>query len=244
MNARVWNRTPLVFFAVVLLAAAVSGAGQLRQAQILPTLPTFDGARLLEGSPNTTAEASWVAFSSFEAIVRKADLFVVVEVVGSAPGRKVADYTGTDVTPFTNVQLKILDIGKGNAASGQVITIEQYGGLYRPTHAIADSRLSQAPLPLAAGPGVQPLPPASIPDQDVLLELRQDPLLKVGEKVAIALTWNADLGLYQRFAFQSRFAVDGLGRVHPVLRDDPVVAGLDGMSLPQLLAVVRRAAAQ
>lgn len=77
---------------------------------------------------------------------------------------------------------------------------------------------------------MQPLPPAPIPDKDVLLELRQDPLLKVGEKIAIALVWNADLKLYQRFAFQSRFAIDDAGRVHPFLRDDAVVAGLDGMS--------------
>ncbi len=237
-------RTALAFLVVALLASAVAGVGPLRQAQRWPDLSAFEGIRLVDDAPKTTAEASWVAYPSFEAIVRKADLFVVAEVVGTAPGRRVTDYTGTDVTPFTNVQLKILDTGKGGAAAGQTITIEQYGGAYRPTHAITDSRLPQATLPPAAGPGVQPLPPAAIPDRDTLLEFRQDPLLKVGEKVAIALIWNADLGLYQRFAFQARFAVDAAGRVHPFLRDDPAVAALDGLPLAQFLAVVRRAAVQ
>jgi hypothetical protein len=119
--------------------------------------------------------------------------------------------------------------------------MEQYGGMYRPAHAIADSRLPQATVPPAAGLGVRPLPPAPIPDRDVLLELRQDPLLRPGEAVVLPLVWNSDLGLYQRFAFQGRFSIDGGGRVHPMLTQDPVVAPLDGIMLGDLLAMIRRA---
>jgi hypothetical protein len=243
VNLRSWKTIRLPLIGIVLLASAVGVAGQQIRHVQAPSYPsTFEEIRPFEESPKTIADASWVGYPSFEAIIRKADLFVVAEVVGTTPGRKVTDYSGTDVTPFTNVQLRVLDVGKGDARAGQVITIEQYGGLYRPTHAIADTRLPQATVPPAAGPGVQPRPPAAIPDRDVLLELRQDPLLKAGERLAIALTWNNDLKLYQRFAFQARFAIDDAGRVHPVLRDDPIVAGLDGMSVSQLLKVVGRAA--
>lgn len=193
-----------------------------------------------EGQLTTISTASWVGYPSFEQIVRKADLVVAAQVTATAAGRKVTDFTGTDVTPFTNVRLRILDVGKGSATPGDLITVEQYGGMYRPSHAIADSRLPQATVPPAAGPGVQPPPRVQIPDRDVLLELREDPLLKTGERVVLPLVWSAELNLYQRFASQGRFSIDDGGRVHPVLRDDPVVAPLDGISLGELLAVIRR----
>lgn len=245
-----WTVTSLVLLGAFLIVS-IAGLTQFVRPQP-STARTPEGTDVTLGldavasrdEPGISAEAFWVRFPSFAAIVQKADIFVVAEVIGTTSGRTVADYTGTDLTPYTNVQLRILDIGKGKMSVGHIVVMEQYGGLYRPSHAISDSRLPQAPLPSAAGAGVQPQPPAQIPDRDVMLELGQDPLLKVGEKVALPLIWNGQLNLYQRFAFQGRFAVDPDGHVHPFLRDDPVAAPFDGMSLTRFLAGVRSISGQ
>lgn len=174
--------------------------------------------------------------------MRKADVVVVAEVSGTTPGRTVTDFTGTDVTPFTNARLRVLNVGKGSLAIGQAIVVEQYGGMYRPTHRIADSRLPQATVPPAAGVGVQPRPAIPVEDRPILLELPEDPLLRVGEKVLLPLIWNGGFNVYQRFDFAGRFAVDADGRVHPFLANDPVVAQLDGLRVEELLSLARTAA--
>ncbi len=187
------------------------------------------------GLPRIYATASWPLYSTFDGVVSEADLFVVAEVVGVRPGRTVGD----PALPFTNADLLVTDVGRGNASPGRVITLEQTGGIYRPTHAAQDAKGSVEPLPSEAPVGAQPYPPADITDSPVVLELRDDPLLAIGQRVAVALRWNAGLELYQLVNPQGRFRVDANGRVHPARLDDPAVQMLDGLTVQDLLELVR-----
>jgi hypothetical protein len=190
--------------------------------------------------PRLQASGHYNYFLSFEAVVRAADLMVAAEVVSVQPGRRVADHTGTDFLPFTNVGLRVTDVAKGAAPAGVTLTFEQTGGVYRPTRAIADSRGQEAPLPPDAPAGMRPLPPAPVPDRDVLYELREDPLLNVGDRVVLALVWKPGLGLFQLVNPQGRFTVDAKGKVHTLLHSDPAVGKLDGLPKYALLELAAR----
>jgi len=181
------------------------------------------------------AMASWPLFSSFDEVVDRSDLFVIGVVDGVRPGRMVGD----PALPFTNVDLAVIQAALGSIARGAVLTVEQTGGVYRPTHAASDARLPVAPLPSEAPAGMQPYPPPEISDDPVVLEVRDDPLLRVGERVALALVWKPDLALYQLVSPQGRFNIDPFDRVHPQRQDDPAVGGFDGVSVGELIARVK-----
>ncbi len=191
--------------------------------------------------PRVLASARYRAFASFAELVRAADLFVVAEVVSLAPGRRVPDATGTDLLPFTNVTVRVTQLAKGGVPVGTAIVLEQTGGIYRPTHAINEQRGQQATLPPDAPAGVRPLPPATIPDRDMIYELKEDPLLRRGERVVLALQWRPELGLYQLVSLQGRFNVAQNGTVQTLLHADSVVAPLDGMGLSALLSLASQA---
>lgn len=189
--------------------------------------------------PRVIGVASWELESTFDAVVEKADLFVVGEVIAVQPGREVAE-TPTQSLPFTNSQIRVTDVGKGVPRDDE-ITVEQTGGVYRPTHAIEDSKLPVAPLPPDAPSGVAPLSPAAPPSK-VLLELEDDPLFRVGQQVALALMWKPELNVYQIVNPQGRFAVRDDGTVQPILGDDPAVKDLAGATVEDLLQRVSAAA--
>lgn len=241
--------SPFIRALVALTAVLVLGCTPATQGtrgmtdvdpQTFGTTPTgtaeFDAAAAT--LPRVAASASYRAFPSFSELVRASDLVVSAEVVSLVPGRRVADNTGTDVLPFTNVSVRVTEVAKGDTAIGTTLVVEQTGGIYRPTHAIADSRGEQATLPPDAPSGVQPLPPAVIPDRDVLYELKEDPLLRRGERVVLALRWRAQLGVYQLSSLQGRFNVTQSGTVQTLLRSDPVVGPLDGISVSELFSRV------
>ena len=142
--------------------------------------------------PRAESVASWQEFSTFDEVVRQADLFVVGEIVAVAPGREVAE-TPTQSLPFTNSVIRVTEVGKGTRPSTGLITVEQTGGIYRPIHAIEDAKLPPAPLPSDAPREASPLDPVVPPDA-LLLEVKDDPLFKVGEDVALALVWKPKLG--------------------------------------------------
>lgn len=190
------------------------------------------------GLPRAESVVSWQTFSTFDEVVREADLFVVGEIVAVEPGREVAE-TPTQSLPFTNSVIRVTDVAKGKLSSTGLITVEQPGGIYRPTHAIEDAKLPPAPLPSDAPSGASPLDPV-VPPDELLLEVRDDPLFKVGENVALALVWKPKLGVYQIVNPQARFDVQTDATVQPILSDDPATKDLRGLRLDEFL---RRVAA-
>jgi len=76
-------------------------------------------------------------FSSFDEVVDRSDLFVIGLVDGVRPGRMV----GHPALPLTNVDLAVIQVALGSTARGAVLTVEQTGGVYHPTHAASDARL-------------------------------------------------------------------------------------------------------
>lgn len=201
------------------------------------TLPTAGegGVYPPRGLSRIYATASWPLYSTFDGVISEADVFVIAEVVDVRPGRTAGD----PALPFTDVDLLVTDVGRGSVSPGRVITLEQTGGVYRAAHAAQDAKGSVEPLPSEAPAGAQPYPPAEITDSPVVLELRDDPLLAIGQRVAVALLWNVDLELYQLVNPQGRFSVDVNGRVHPARVDDPAVRRLDGLTVQDLLERVR-----
>lgn len=188
--------------------------------------------------PRAESVAEWQAFSTFEEVVREADLFVVGEIVVVKPGREVAEIP-TQRLPFTDSVIRVTEVAKGAPPSTGLITVEQVGGVYRPTHAIEDAKLPPAPLPADAPRGASPLEPV-VPPDELLLEVRDDPLFKVGETVALALVWRPRSGLYQIVNPQGRFAIRSDATAQPILSDDPATEDLRGVRLDELL---RRVAA-
>ncbi len=187
--------------------------------------------------PRRTGQGSWPFVSSFGQLVDAADLFVVGEVIKVAPA---PDRGGT--LPYTNSTIHVTDVVKGRSESGDTVTVFQTGGVYSPTHAIEDQQKSPGPLPSEAPDGVKPRPPASVAPL-VLLEFEDNPLFRVGNRVALALTWNPELPAYLLATGpQARFEVDDRGKVHPMAQDDPAVEPLDGISLEEFIARVRAAA--
>jgi hypothetical protein len=233
--------TALLTTAIVACApAAPSTVGVTdRPAKISDQL-SLDDANIAS-LPRVLASARYRAFASFAELVRAAELFVVAEVVSLAPGRRVPDATGTDILPFTNVTVRVMQVAKGDIPVGTTIVLEQTGGIYRPTHAINDQHGQQANLPPDAPAGVRPLPPAVIPDRDMIYELKEDPLLRRGERVVLALRWRSELGLYQLVSLQGRFNVAPNETVRTLLHDDSVVAPFDGMGLSALLSLASQA---
>ncbi len=127
----------------------------------------------------------------------------------------------------------MVSAAKGPISAGEVIEVEQTGGIYKRTRALENQLHSQAPLPSAAPSGLQPLPPASIAPF-VLLELEGDPLFRVGEEVALGLRAIPDSERYVLVGPQGRFTVLADRTVRPILDDDGVVAPLDGVSMDEL----------
>jgi hypothetical protein len=199
-----------------------------------PTRPT--DAAFPPDLPRVVGSASWPLYSSFDEVVQRADVFVIGTVVAVAPGREVADETGQRL-PFLNSQLRVTRIAKGTVSPGETITVEQTGGVNRPTHAIEDAKLSPAPLPSDAPSGVRPRPPVA-PPAAILLELEGDPLFKPGEETALALVWKPELGVYQILNPQCRFNVRPDETVMPVLRDEPAVQGPAGKTVDELVRAV------
>lgn len=174
----------------------------------------------------------WAFLGSFEEIVEAADIFIVGEVIAVAPAPDRGRLPGTNST------IRVTQIVKGRSETGDTITVYQTGGVYRRTHAIKDQQGNPAPLPPEAPPGAKPQPPASIAPL-YLLELEDDPLFRVGESVALGLTWVSQRTAYLLVSGpQARFRVDERGEVHPMLDDHPAVSSLDGISLEELTARV------
>lgn len=189
-----------------------------------------------EDLPRTYATASWPLFKTFDGVLAEADVFVVGEVVAVRSGRTFGD---VQPLPSTDVDLLVTGVGKGELRANDIVTLTQTGGLYRPTHIVNDAKGSVAPLPPDAPPGAQPYPPPPANAEPVLLELQDDPLLRVGERVGLALRLVPDLDVYVLLNPQGRFNVDSAGRVHVVRKEDEALAGLDGLTVEQLLARVR-----
>lgn len=122
-----------------------------------------------------------------------------------------------------------------------VIKVEQTGGVYRPAHAREDAKLSPAPLPSDAPEGVKPLDPGN-PPEELLLEVDDDPLFRANERVALALRWVPEFGVYQLVNPHGRFTIADDDRVVPILADDAAVRFLSGVSVGDLLEEVRRLA--
>lgn len=192
-----------------------------------------------EELPRTYATAAWPLFKTFDGVLAEADVFVVAEVVAVRSGRTFGD---VQPLPSTDVDLLVTNVGKGELRAKDIVTLTQTGGLYRPTHIVNDAKGSVAPLPSDAPPGVEPYAPPSLTDTPVLLQLDDDPLLRVGERVALALRWVPDLKVYVLLNPQGRFNVDLAGGVHVVRKDDPAVAGLENLTIEQLIARVGAAA--
>ncbi len=156
------------------------------------------------------------------------------EVVAVMPSKE----RGGGSTPFTRSRIRVTGVGKGDVAVGDIVVVEQTGGVYRATHLVEDQKRGAAPLRPDAPGGARPMPPASV-EPVVFLEFEDDPLFCVGERVALALEWNRRLRVYQLEAGpQGRFEVDTRGNVRPMVRQDPAVSRLDGLSLRELLARV------
>jgi hypothetical protein len=178
---------------------------------------------------------------TFDQIVQQADLFIVGEVVAVVPGPECC---GSYPLPHTDSEIRVTEVGKGQAAVMSTITVQQTGGVYRPLHEAEHRRLSPAPLPSDAPSGAQPGPMESLPPL-MLLELDGDPLFRVGERVALALSSNPRLKRYQLVTGpQSRFEVDAQGKVRPVLSDDLAGASVAGLSVDALLARVKAVASE
>jgi len=189
--------------------------------------------------PRAEGRASWILYPSFADVVAAADLFIVGQVVEVSAGPGAGT---TYPLPTTVSRVRIAQVAKGAPPADGSVRVEQTGGVYRPSHAIEDARLSPGPLPSQAPAGASPLDPGT-PPQQVLLELEDDPLFRPGERLALALQWVPQRGTYRVVNPQGRFAVDEAGRVAPILRDDPAVQGLAGLAADELLERVRRLAA-
>lgn len=185
--------------------------------------------------PRAEGRATWILYPTFEEVIAEADLFVVGDVVSVSPGREAG---ATYPLPTTVSEIKISDIAKGSSPSGGLVKVAQTGGIYRPTHAISDAKLSPAPLPPEAPAGAEPLGPGT-PPAEMLLEVADDPLFRPGERVALALRWVPELGVYLLVNPQGRFAVSADGLVTPTLKEDMAVDGLSGLPVAELLDRIR-----
>lgn len=185
--------------------------------------------------PRAVARASWVLYPTFAEVIAKADLFVVGTVTAVSPG---SDAGSKFPLPTTVSEIDVSEVGRGSMPGGGVIKVQQTGGVYRPVHAREDAKLSPAPLPADAPEGVEPLSPGTPPER-LLLEVDDDPLFRPGERVALALRWVPEFGVYQLVNPQGRFAIGEDGRVTPILADDAAVKGLSGLSVGDLLEQVR-----
>ena len=188
--------------------------------------------------PRAEGRATWILYPTFGEVIAEADLFIVGDVVSAGPGREAGT---TYPLPTTVSEIRIVDIAKGSSPTVGLVSVEQTGGIHRPTHAIEDARLSPAPLPPEAPTGAKPLDPGTPPDE-MLLELADDPLLRPGERVALALRWVSELEVYRLVNPQGRFAITADGFVTPILREDSAVRGLSGRTVAELLDEVRRLA--
>ncbi len=162
--------------------------------------------------PNVTVSFVWSLYPSFRELVQEADAFVVGEVIAVKPGGE----RGEDfAVPQMQSRIWVTDVAKGSIERCATVVVEQSGGVQRDTHVHV---------------GETPRPPFWLDPED-------NPIFRVGERVALALDWNPRIRVYQ-FPVQGRFEVDGQGSVHPIRPQDPVVAGLDGLSIQQLLTRV------
>ncbi len=187
--------------------------------------------------PRAEGRASWILYPTFTDVIGRADLFVVGKVIAVSPGREAG---AKFPLPTTVSEIAVSDVGKGSAPS-DVIKVEQTGGVYRPAHAREDAKLSPAPLPSDAPEGVRPLDPGN-PPEELLLEVDDDPLFRANERVALALRWVPEFGVYQLVNPQGRFTIADDDRVVPILADDAAVRFLSGVSVGDLLEEVRRLA--
>lgn len=187
--------------------------------------------------PRLDAHGSWGFLQSFDEVIEVGDVFIVGEVLTI-----VAADTDEEL-PTSDSRVRMTDVSKGDLQTDTVVTVQQTGGVIDRTEAIENQKRSPGPLPPEAPPGVEPLPPVSIPPL-MLLEFDEDPLFLVGERVALALEWNPRLKLYQVVAGpQGRFRIDEQDRVHPMVPGDPATASLDGLTIDELLARVEAIAA-
>ena len=185
--------------------------------------------------PRAEGRASWILYPTLEEVIAEADLFIVGDVVSAAPGREAG---ATFPLPTTVSEIKIVDIAKGSSPTPGLVSVEQTGGIYRTTHAIEDARLSPAPLPPEAPTGAKPRDPGTPPDE-MLLELADDPLLRPGERVALALRWVPELEVYRLVNPQGRFSITADSFVTPILSEDSAVRALAGRTVAELLGEVR-----
>jgi hypothetical protein len=178
---------------------------------------------------------SWPYLSSFEEIVQAADIFIVGEVVAVEPG------VTTSPMPKSDSKIRVTAFAKGSPPADGIVSVQQSGGIQDQTENNKDfaGSGSPAPLPPEAPPGAEPLPPRPTLPPFMLLEFDDDPIFRVGERVALALRWYPSLEMYQVVVGpQGRFQIDDQDRVHPMDPDDPAVAPLDGLTVDELLARV------
>jgi len=190
-----------------------------------------------EHLPRMTGMGSWAFADSFDEIVDRADLFVVGEVVTIAP----APIEGR--LPFSMSTIVITEVLKGPLETGETVIVNQLGGVYAAAHMIDDQQGSPASLPPEAPPDEEPPLPITSIAPFYLLDPEDNPLFRVGERVALAIESSSTLPGYVLVTGpQSRFSVDEQGRVSPVAHDNPVVAPLDGITVAELSQRVAAAA--
>lgn len=188
--------------------------------------------------PRMESSVSWPAAASFEDLIAAAHTFIV----GDVTEIELVPSVGPGDLPHSTSTILLSDAVMGEPQPGDTISVSQTGGAYIPHHFGQEWQTTAPPMPPDAGPGERPAPPASGPGL-YLLELEDDPLFCVGERVALALSRIDDQpGHVLATGPQSRFTVDDHGRIHPIVQDDPAVAPLDGMTIEQLLQRVESAA--
>ncbi len=177
---------------------------------------------------------SWPFLASFEELIETADIFVVGEVVAVRPGESISGQIAK-----SDSLIHVSASAKGDLPADSIVTIQQTGGVEDQTESNRDLSGSPAPLPPEAPPGAQPRPPGPTLPPFMLWELENDPIFRVGERVALALQWSPYIDMYQVWVGpQGRFRIDGQDRVHPMLLEDPAVGSLDGLTIEELLTRV------
>lgn len=184
------------------------------------------------------ATAKWPSFDSIRRLSLASDLVIRGRVVAVRPGRVVASYSGAPALPFTNATVRIDEILQGSALVGDTVTVEQTGGMYYNTAAVANQQGPLPTLPPEAGPNVQPRPRLSPGPAWVRLELEDDPLYQVNDEVVVFLSWKSVLGVYRVPAPQGRYRLSA-GRVRTMAPADPLVARFEGMPIDAFITSLR-----
>lgn len=181
-------------------------------------MPRYDGV-----------EVSWGFMSSFEEVIKAADIFIVGEVLAVGPRETSGPMAKSQS------QIQVTAMAKGSLPRDSFILVGQIGGIEDQTGRIKDRSGRLAPLPPEAPPGAKPLPPGPSIPPFILFEPTDNPIFRVGERVVLALYWSPLLGMYEGVRGpQGRFRIDAQDRVHPMNPDDPATAALDGLTVEEL----------